>query len=148
MYRWRWFTGTPVVLSLVAGIFWDVRFLFVVGMLIFIIYPGLRTLAVFVQTATPFIAQSMRPHYVTFTGTGVEIVPVADDFVSDTRTVTFITVDEVLDTALSGKYVVLYLRDNSFMLIPLSSVENANDLIDAADALVAHTQEPPDSMVG
>ncbi|MDE6543116.1 MAG: hypothetical protein K2K76_04030 [Muribaculaceae bacterium] len=139
MRRCVWFAALPVVVLLIAGIAFDRRWLFMIPMLMCLVYPFVAVMAAWSQTATPDLAQSTRPHYVRITRRGIEIVPVADDITPDTRTVRYINAGDVSDTALSGQYVVLFLRGGSFMLIPLGSVENPDALIDTADSLVSAT---------
>ncbi len=139
MRRWLWLAALPVAALLIAGVAADRRWLFMIPMLVCLIYPFIAVMAAWSQTATPDLAQSTRPHYAKLTRRGVEIVPVVDDITPDTRMARFIEADDVTDTALSGQYVVLYLRGGSFMLIPLNSVDNPDTLIEAADALVTAT---------
>lgn len=137
MRRWVWFAALPVMVLLIAGIAADRRWLFMIPMLVCLVYPFIAVMAAWSQTATPDLAQSTRPHYVRITRRGVEIIPVADDITPDTRTVRFVGANEVADTVLSGRNVVLMLHDGSFFLIPLDSVEDPDSLIDAADSLVS-----------
>ena len=71
---------------------------------------------------------------------GIDVVPVADDMPKDSRMPYSIAAEEVADTSISGRNIVVHMHDRSFMLIPLDAADDRMALIDAVDSLVK-TQE-------
>ena len=63
-----------------------------------------------------------------------------DDMPKDSRMPYSIAAEEVADTSISGRNIVVHMHDRSFMLIPLDAADDRMALIDAVDSLVK-TQE-------
>lgn len=134
--RWWWVMALPLLVFIVMGVYIDKRWFFLVPIFICLIYPFLGIIGFAVQTSTPRMAQSIRPHYLIISRNGIEVVPVEDDIVPDNRSPYVIGASEVADTSVSGLYFVVHLHGGSFLLIPRDSTDDESALADALDALV------------
>ena len=132
--RWWWSALLPVLVFLFIGLYVDIRWLFLIPIFACLIIPFAGVLAFMAQTADARLAQSTRPD------DGIDVVPVADDMPKDSRMPYSIAAEEVADTSISGRNIVVHMHDRSFMLIPLDAADDRMALIDAVDSLVK-TQE-------
>ena len=138
--RWWWSALLPVLVFLFIGLYVDIRWLFLIPIFACLIITFAGVLAFIAQTADARLAQSTRPHYVVISDNGIDVVPVADDMPKDSRMPYSIAAEEVADTSISGRNIVVHMHDRSFMLIPLDAADDRMALIDAVDSLVK-TQE-------
>lgn len=134
--RWWWVVALPLLVFLAVGVYVDTRWLYLIPISACLIMPFFGVMAFVAQTSTPRMAQSTRPHYLEIRGDGIEVVPVEDGVSPDSRTAYFITSGEVDDVSVSGKNVVVHLRDRSFMLIRRDAVDDETALLEAVEALL------------
>ncbi len=117
---------TPPIILLSIGAIWDLRFIIIALMAIFIVIPLIMMLVYFYYALAPEIGYSLLPHTISCNDSGLDIIYFKYDDDIPAKAPEHISWTKIATISIDSKGIIIHLRVSpySIIFIPESAFDN------------------------